>query len=541
MSTQARFGSRDAVLALLLFVAIVAYLTYLPRTLGRADESHFLYEAKRIRDGDVMYRDFFQFVTPGAPYVMALLFWIFGTTIQTARVAMAVLHGLTGVAMYATCRTLGVRRALAAVAPMAFLALGQSAWQFASWHWFSTFFIVLVLCAVLRVPWASRPRAAIIPGLAAGLLMGVQQQKGLPVALGVGVIFVLDHVVGRRYPNPGAWRDLAVRLVWFGAGIALIIVPLLTTFVILAGFDPVFDALVRFPLVDYRKSFRTTWGNVLWITEGYAAYTYPVVLKYLPIAIVPAVLRVIAGLFGGMERDKLRQLIVLIVSAGSAALSISYFPDFIHIAFIAPVLLVAAAEALDWLLGAVETALRRAPRDARHEGRGSLGFAVAVALLCVLALHLRANALVMKKQFRYPHDTAFGRIDFPVRWEPIMVDHARALLSQTDSHELFAYPNTSEPYLTTGGRNPTPYQYFFSHVSPKQHVEKVLEILRTGTIPYIVCQGFFLRPKDPVARVILDNYEPVDIPALKEVGELQTLTLYRRKDSAPAPPDATAN
>lgn len=541
MSTHARFGSRDAVLALLLFVGIVAYLTDLPRTLGRADESHFLYEAKRIRDGEVMYRDFFQFVTPAAPYVMALLFWIFGTTIQTARVATAVLHGLTGMVMYAICRTLGVRRALATLAPVAFLALCQPAWQFASWHWFSTFFTVLVLFAMLRAPWASRPRTAIIPGLAAGLLMGVQQQKGLAVALGAGVIFVLDHLVDRRQPSPGTWRDLAVRLVSFGAGITVLVIPLLATFVVLAGFDPLFDALVRFPLVDYRKSFRTTWGNVLWITEVYAQHTSPVILKYLPVVLVPAGLRVIVGLFAGMDREKLRQLIVLIVSAGSAVLSIWYFPDFIHIAFIGPLFLVAAAEALEWFLAAAETALRRARGDARPGGRDYVGGAAAALLFCILALHLRANALALKEQYRYPHDTAFGRIDFPERWEPIMIDRARALLAQSDSQELFAYPNTSEPYLTTGGRNPTPYQYFFAHVSPKQHTEKVLEILRTHDIPLIVCQGFFLRRSDPVARLILDEYERADIPAIKELGELPTLTLYRRKDRAPAPPDATAH
>src|SRR5262245_16493208 len=107
-----RFSRADIALAALILLAIVAYLAYLPRTLGRADESHFLSEAKRIRDGEVMYRDFFQFVTPGASYAMAFLFWAFGTSIDTARIATAVLHGLIGVIIYATCRTLGARRAL---------------------------------------------------------------------------------------------------------------------------------------------------------------------------------------------------------------------------------------------------------------------------------------------------------------------------------------------------------------------------------------------------------------------------------------------
>jgi hypothetical protein len=548
MSTQARFAGRDAVLALLLFVGIVAYLTDLPRTLGRADESHFLYEAKRIRDGEVIYRDFFQFVTPGAPYLMAGLFWLFGTTIDTARIGTAVLHAGTGVLMFAACRALGVGRWLALVPPLAFLAICQPAWQFASWHWFSTFFTVLTLFAMLRAPWAQRPRAALLPGLAAGLLMGVQQQKGLAVGLGAGAIFVLDHLADRRFTDAAAWRALAVRLLCFGAGVALIIVPLLLLFVGLAGFDPLFDALVRFPLVDYRKSFRTTWGKVLWITEGYAKYTYPVVLKYLPVVLLPAVLRVLVGLVRGIDRTTLRQLIVLILSGAAAALSIWYFPDFIHIAFIGPVYLVAAAEALHWAIGAITDRTRRAQQtDAAVPAAGgvrtplssALGAATALALMLLLGLHLRANAAVLKEQFRYPHDTAFGRIDFPVRWEPIMIDRARALLRESDSNLLFAYPNTSEPYLTTGGKNPTPYQYFFSHVSPKAHTERVLEILRTGKVPYIVCQGFFMRPKDPVAKEILEHYEMVDIPELAELGEFSTLTLYRRKD-APAAADGAA-
>lgn len=539
MSSPGRVLNRDSLLTLLLFAAIVAYLAYLPRTLGRADESHFLYEAKRIRDGDVIYRDFFQFVTPGAPYVMALLFWAFGTTIQTARVATAVLHAMTGVVMYATCRGLRIRPALAVVAPIAYIAICQPAWQFASWHWFSTFFTMLVMLAMVRGPWASRPRWAIVPGLATGLLIGVQQQKGLAIAAGVGVIFVLDHLVGWRYPDTPhpdlapqggkgpieSWRRLAARLLYFAAGVAIITVPLLATFVLIAGPQPVFDALVLFPLVNYRKSFRTYWGAVFWITQGYANYTFPVLLKYLPLALLPACLRTIAGVIAGRDRQQVRMLIVLIVSAVSASLSIWYFPDFIHVAFVAPVFLVGAVEALEW-------ALTTAIRPARP--RVAVGWLVAAGLLIALGLHLRRNALLLHEQFRYPHDTAFGRIDFPVQWEPLLIDRTRQLLGETSSFELFAYPNTCEPYLTTGGRNPTPYQYFYAAVSPRQHTDAVLEILKTRVVPYVMVQSFFLRKSDPVAQAILEYYEPVSMPELDVPDEIPNLELYRRKDHRPA-------
>lgn len=524
-----RLGGRDAALALLLFLAIVAYLVYLPRTLGRADESHFLYEAKRIRDGEVMYRDFFQFVTPGAPYIMAFLFWVFGTTLQTARVATAVLHGLLGVVMFAICRTLGVRRALAIVPPVAFLALCQPAWQFASWHWFSAFFTVVVLFTLLRAPWWRRPRAAIVPGIAAGLLTAVQQQKGVAITLGVGLIFLLDQAIDRRYPHPAPWRDLVVRLAWFAAGVALVMVPLLIAFVAMAGFDPLYQALVVFPLVNYRKAFHSPWGNVLWVTEGSAKLTYPVVLKYLPVALLPAALRLLVGVVRGADRDAIRRLVVLLVSAGSATLSIWYFPDFIHIAFIAPVFLIAAAEALGWMIGAAETVLRRGGSAATHAARGWVELALATVLVGALALHLGNNAATLRADFPYPHDTAFGRIDFPGRWQAIMIDRTRTLLGFMPSKTLFAYPNMSEPYLTTGAKNPTPYQYYFAPVSPREHTQRVLEILRSGTVPFVMVQGFFLHPKDPVAREIFARYEAVDIPEIDALREHTTLTLYLRK------------
>lgn len=527
MPAPKNFRSRDAVLALLLFVGIVAYIGALPRNLSRADESHFLYEAKRICDGEVMYRDFFQFVTPGASYTMAFLFWMFGTSMATARIGTAVLHGFTAVVLFATCRALGVRRALAAIPPLAYVALCQSAWQFASWHWFSTFFTMLVLFVLVRGPWAARPRWAIVPGLVTGMLIGVQQQKGVAIAAGAGLIFIVDHLIDRRYPHPESWRALFVRLIYFGVGIALIVVPLLATFVLLAGLDPVYDALVRFPLVNYRGSFRAEWGQVFPIMSGYASYTFPTVLKYLPVALLPACVRVIYELLRGGDRTQLRLLLVLIVSAGSAVLSIWYLPGFAHVAFIAAVFLVAAAEALEWGLTTFVRPLRL---------NAAVGWMLALGLAGLLTLHLRSNWITLKDRFRYPHDTAFGRIDFNVRSEGILIDKVRALLDETPTHELFCYPNTSHPYLTTGGKNPTPYQFLYAPVSPRQHTEQAIEILKTRDVPYVVRQIFYAGRRDPIIQVIDEKYEPVFIPELAELDEFPTLQLYRRKNHAPSEP-----
>ena len=137
-AAQSPRDTADHLIVVVLFLAVVAYLAALPRYLGPADESFFLYEARRIREGDVMYRDFFQFVAPAAWYAMAGLFWLFGTSMATARLSMAVLHAGTAVLLYLTCRRMGVRHAIAALAPIAYVALcavrrvGLAHTQFAS-------------------------------------------------------------------------------------------------------------------------------------------------------------------------------------------------------------------------------------------------------------------------------------------------------------------------------------------------------------------------------------------------------------------------
>lgn len=521
MSAQGRFGRVDWGVAVLLFAGIVAYLGYLPRDLGITDESNFLYEAKRIRDGEVMYRDFFQFGAPGASYAMALLFWAFGTTMATARIGTAVVHGLTAVLTYATGRALRVRPALAVLPPVAYIALCQPAWHVASWYWFGTLVMTLLVLALVRGPWASRPRWTVVPGLLTGLLIAAQHQRGLPTAAGVVALLVIDHLIDLRYGTTASWRSLATRLFSFLAGVALIDGPLLLIFVALAGSETLWNDLVRFPLENYHRLLTAPWGQVLKITSGLAAYTFPTLLTYLPAALIPACLRLLVGLYGARDRERLRMLLVLIGSGAFAALSIWHFPDFIHIGFVAGVYLVAAAEALEWALTFVRPARVAAP----------LGWAMALAIMAALALHLQRNAALLKEQFPYSHETAFGRVDFAEPTEPVLIDATRALLRQSPSHEIFAYANTSRPYLTTGGRNPTPFQLFYPPISGPEQTRQVLTILKEHGPPYIVACIMFMAPKDPIVRVINQDYELVDLP--DTAGRIPIMLLYRRKDLPP--------
>lgn len=509
------FDRADWTWSVLLLVATAAYLSWLPRNLGWADESFFLYEARRIREGEAMYRDFFQFVAPLAWYVMAALYWIFGTDMATARVSMAILHGLTAVLLYLSGRAAGARRALALLPPAAYVVLCQPAWPYASPHWFSTFFLSLLLLLTIRLPWATKPRWSLALGAICALFVFTQQQKGAILAVGIGLLLLLDGLMSRRFEKRPI-AALAARLVWFAGGFLVAFLPLAAVLLASAGWRPVFDDLVLYPIYEYRGAVGVSWGRVGLLSRGYAQYTWPKVLAYVPLAamLVP-LLRAFLHLLRGTDRKRLRLLTILVTFCGFSCLSTVYNSDFIHLAFIAPVAFVTLSETVDWALA---TALPATPSRLS-------GWALTIVLLVALGQQLRANTLRDFRAHPFPHRTAFGRIDFNSAWEPVLVDKLRELLEKQPSKRLFCYPFASSPYLTTGGKNPTPYQHLVPEQSPAWQMEEAVTILRKDPVPYIVAAPLFLKRSDPIARLIGEQYEYVDIG-----GKLPGLWLFARRD-----------
>ena len=521
MPPPSELDGRDGIVAMLLFAAAVAYLALVPRNLGLADESYFLYEAKRIREGEVMYRDFFQFVTPLSSYLMAGLFALFGTSMATARISMAVLHATTGVLLYATARRLGVRRGFAALVVLAYLAICQAVWPYASWHWFSTLLAAALLFAMVAGPLASRPGWGVVPGVVSGLMIGVQQQKGVFAAAGVGAVFVLDHLLCRREPSPAPWAQLETRLACFAAGVAVVVVPLLAVFVGLAGVEPVYAALVRFPLENYRSNIHIDWGAAGFLSAHYAEYTMPRLLRYSPAALVLPVLAGLRAMRCG-DRQRVRQLIALIILSACAALSVWYYPDTIHIAFIAAGFWLCAAVGVEWLLASLPGA-----RPARLAAA-----LVEIAITAVLGLHMFGYVRQLRREFPIAHETAFGRVDFAARWQVLLVDHVRGVLAASPDKDIFYYPPAVSMYLLTGGHNPTPYQYLLPGVSPEEHTSKTLAMLRDGRVPYVITWPFGAAPRDPIVQYIRENYEIVSVPEVGASGERTEYRLFARKDRA---------
>ena len=98
-------SGRDRLLPVLLFVVSFAYLASFHHYSSlEPDEGIVLRGAERILRGEVPYRDFFSFYTPGSFYLVALLFRFLGDSLVVARMSLAVAGAACSVITYLLAR-----------------------------------------------------------------------------------------------------------------------------------------------------------------------------------------------------------------------------------------------------------------------------------------------------------------------------------------------------------------------------------------------------------------------------------------------------
>ncbi len=179
--SRRREGAIACAAALLAAGYLLVYLHY---DVLHADEGIGLEAAERILRGQVMYRDFFSFFTPGSGYWLALLFRVFGDSMTTAHAALVGYGAAFSGLVYLIARRAASRRMALLAAGL--VALDSLPFRFLMLHnWDSTLLALAGYYAVLR--WWQRPRQAF--ALAAGALTALtflfNQAKGAGLAAGL--------------------------------------------------------------------------------------------------------------------------------------------------------------------------------------------------------------------------------------------------------------------------------------------------------------------------------------------------------------------
>src|SRR5208282_410267 len=179
------------------------------------DEGIILQGAQRIVQGQVLYRDFFSYFTPGSYYLLALLFKVFGSSMLVARTALAAYGAFFSVFTYLLARRVCSRWvALAAAYLVTWTCLP---WRFMILHnWDSTLWAcATVYCAVWLLQ-APRWGWALATGSFSSLTVLFEQPKGAGVVLGLGLGLMLVVLFARSTVrlSRGQWVTLGIGLAW---------------------------------------------------------------------------------------------------------------------------------------------------------------------------------------------------------------------------------------------------------------------------------------------------------------------------------------
>ena len=184
-------SAADWGVGLLLFVASCLYLRLFYNYVGFGfDEGLVLQGAQRILHGQVLYRDFFSFYTPGSYYWMALLFKVFGSSILVGRGALTVYGGLFSVFTFLLARRV-CSRSNAVLAALPAAAVGLPGWFLVIHSWDSTLWTLLALYCAVRFMESRHWAWAFGLGSLAAVSCLVEQSKGAGLVLGLGAGFLI--------------------------------------------------------------------------------------------------------------------------------------------------------------------------------------------------------------------------------------------------------------------------------------------------------------------------------------------------------------
>jgi hypothetical protein len=163
----------------------------------------FITSAKRMYEGEVMYRDFFEFLTPGTPFFFCCLFKVFGPRLWIPNLVLLLLGvSLAWISLFISKRLM---RSRIAFLPSAIFLVGVfKNYLDPTHHWFSLLMAMAALAALVVRRTPARIAAA---GFFCGLTAWFTQSQGLAVTVGLGVFLCWESWRKRDSWREWLWKE----------------------------------------------------------------------------------------------------------------------------------------------------------------------------------------------------------------------------------------------------------------------------------------------------------------------------------------------
>jgi 4-amino-4-deoxy-L-arabinose transferase-like glycosyltransferase len=510
-----QFRSERYIVVILFLLSFFYLCLFRHFTAMEPDEGIILQGAQRILAGQIPYRDFFSFYTPGSYYAVALLFKIFGSSLPVARTALALAGAVLSSITYLLARRVCSRSIALTLAALA--TLTTLPYRFLVLHnWDSTLWACLALyCAVRLLEMPSRKWAFAL-GLFASLTVLFEQSKGAGLCLGLGMGFLAIWFLQGRRNLLNRFEFLAFVIGFAG--------PIAIAFAYFASQHAASTMLADWlwPLQHYSRANRVPYGYQNWSDDArhelFGTGSLPErlikVLAISPCFWIPVLPLIAAGLLAywivQARRNSVaheRSAYYVIVAAGFVGLSLSTLllrADIIHFMYLQPLNCLVVA----WLLDG---------RDLPGHLVRSAGHFLSAYVVIALVLF----GLVPLLGARAAHNQVATRRGVVTTGEKeTVVDYVQAHIPAGET--ILVYPYLPLYYYLTGTFSPGRYDYFQPGMHAREQADEIGRELATRRVRVVLFEINFSDKvshswpgtpltaiaEDPVADYIARNYHP---------------------------------
>lgn len=498
---------------LFLFLLSLAYLCLFRRfTTMEPDEGILLQGAQRILAGQVLYRDFFSFYTPGSYYELAFVFRVFGSALVVARTMLALTGATISVIIYLLARR--VCSQAVAITIAVFATVSSLPYRFLVLpNWNSTLWACAALYCAVRFVEHPEVKWAFALGSAASITMVFEQSKGAGLCLGLGMGLLAVH------------REL--RRSWFGRPeIVALVLGLAWPLLLVTGYFAAqhsTSAMVSdliWPFGHYSTANRVPFGYQNWSDDTRHALfgTGSLLARALkvfaisPCLWIPTLPVVVVGVaiywitlscrkyFAG---EATADYLIFAGGYGGLALStVAVRPDIIHFMYLQPL----NCMALGWLLGDRALLAHFLPKIRRP---------VAAYVLTALATFSLATLFAV---LGTPDRIVTRRGLVTTRGNDTVIEYVQKRVPAGET--IVVYPYLPLYYYTTATFAPGRYDYFQPGMHTAEQASQMISEMARSQVKGVLLETGFAEKisnswpntslaavvRDPVADYILHNY-----------------------------------
>jgi 4-amino-4-deoxy-L-arabinose transferase-like glycosyltransferase len=494
----------DQGIAVAIFAVTLAYLWIFRRyTSMEPDEGIILEGAQRILCGELVYRDFFSYFTPGSYYFLALLFKIFGSSFLVARTALIFFGGVYSTVAYLLARRVCSRTSAIFVAALVTLTTLPNRFEVLH-NWDSTLWACLAVYCAVR--WLESPRWtwAFATGSLASLTCLFEQSKGAGLVLGLGAGLVALTFLDLQ---PSLWNGttalgLATGMAWpFLATVAYFGKQHILSLMLTDWFWP----LHHYSLANHVPYGYQNWSDAtrhLFFGSGSVMQRGITVLTISPCFVIPALpLAAVALLvFWVVQMRRKHELAAvgahyILVCAALSGLLLSIVvgrADLLHFRYLMPLF----ALVLGWLMDG-----RDIPGQLFRQIR-PLFVAYVLAAFLLFGMPMLQRALSARDQIQ----TRRGLIRVPAR--DTVIEYTQAHVAA--GGKILVYPYLPLYYYLTDTSAPTRYEYFQPGMHTPQQGEEMLAEISAARVPVVLFDGSFWEkiptswPGTPLSAILRD-------------------------------------